>query len=136
MPKVLETLNPLPTQLYVTVAGPTKEIFNDVLHPAIGNAWENFNKTLDLLPSLDTRTVIRHTMVKNVNFPFYDQYEKMDRRADPDFIESKGYVHVGQSAGLHMKICLHMKRLWNFHLPWQKGSVILNTQTGLKAVLP
>ena len=99
MPKVLETLNPLPTQLYVTVAGPTKEIFNDVLHPAIGNAWENFNKTLDLLPSLDTRTVIRHTMVKNVNFPFYDEYEKMDRRADPDFIESKGYVHVGQSAG-------------------------------------
>ena len=27
-------------------------------------------------------------MIKNVNFPFYDEYEKMDRRADPDFIES------------------------------------------------
>ncbi|SMD31152.1 4-demethylwyosine synthase TYW1 [Picrophilus oshimae] len=97
LPMVLEKLDPLPTQLYVTVAGPTKEIFNRVLNPAIGNAWENFNKTLELLPSLDTRKVIRHTLVKDVNMPYYDEYEKLDRKADPDFIESKGYVHVGQS---------------------------------------
>ncbi len=98
LPMVLERLDPLPTQLYVTVAGPTKEIFNDVLHPATGNAWENFNRTLELLPSLDTRKVIRHTLVKDVNMPYYDEYEEMDRKADPDFIESKGYVHVGQSS--------------------------------------
>ena len=97
LPMVLEKLNPLPTQLYVTTAGPTKEIFNDVLNPAIGNAWENFNRTLELLPSLDTRKVIRHTLVKDVNMPYIDEYERMDRTADPDFIESKGYVHVGQS---------------------------------------
>ncbi|MEM0139429.1 MAG: 4-demethylwyosine synthase TYW1 [Ferroplasma sp.] len=99
MPKVIENLNPLPTQLYVTVAGPTREIFNDVLHPAIGNAWENFNKTLEIMPSLDTRKVIRHTLVKNINFPYLDEYARMDKIASPDFIESKGYVHVGQSAG-------------------------------------
>ncbi len=29
--------------------------------------------------------------------PYYDEYEKLDRIASPDFIESKGYVHVGQS---------------------------------------
>lgn len=97
LPMVLEKLNPLPTQLYVTTAGPTKQIFNDVLNPSIGNAWENFQKTLELLPSLNTRTVIRHTLVKDVNMPYLDEYEKMDRTADPDFVESKGYVHVGQS---------------------------------------
>lgn len=97
LPMVLEKLDPLPTQLYVTVAGPTKKIFNEVLNPSIGNAWENFNRTLDLLPSLDTRKVIRHTLVKDVNMPFIDEYAEMDRRADPHFIESKGYVHVGQS---------------------------------------
>ncbi len=98
LPMVLEKLNPLPTQLYVTVAGPTKEIFNDVLHPAIGNAWENFNKTLELLPSLNTRKVIRHTLVKDINMPYLDEYERMDKISEPDFIESKGYVHVGQSS--------------------------------------
>lgn len=97
LPMVLEKLHPLPTQLYVTTAGPTKRIFHEVLNPAIGNAWENFNRTLELLPSLDTRKVIRHTLVKDVNMPYLDEYEKMDRTAEPDFIESKGYVHVGQS---------------------------------------
>lgn len=97
LPMVLERLDPLPTQLYVTTAGPTKEIFFDLLNPSIGNAWENFNRTLELLPSLDTRKVIRHTLVKDVNMPFIDEYTKMDRTAEPHFIESKGYVHVGQS---------------------------------------
>ncbi len=97
LPMVLERLDPLPTQLYISVAGPTKQVFNDVLNPAMGNAWENFNRTLELLPSLNTRKVIRHTLVKDVNFPFLEEYTEMDRIASPDFVESKGYVHVGQS---------------------------------------
>ena len=97
LPMVLEKLDPLPTQLYVTTAGPTKEIFFDLLNPSVGNAWENFNRTLELLPSLDTRKVIRHTLVKDVNMPFIEEYTKMDSIAQPDFVESKGYVHVGQS---------------------------------------
>jgi tRNA wybutosine-synthesizing protein 1 len=97
LPMVLEKLDPLPTQLYVTVAGPTNQIFNDVLNPALGNAWENFNRTLELLPSLDTRIVLRHTLVKDVNMPYLDEYAALDAKADPDFIECKGYVHVGQS---------------------------------------
>jgi tRNA wybutosine-synthesizing protein 1 len=97
LPMVLERLDPLPTQLYVTTAGPTKQIFYDLLNPSIGNAWENFNRTLELLPSLDTRKVIRHTLVNGINMPYLDEYTKMDSTAQPDFIESKGYVHVGQS---------------------------------------
>ncbi len=97
MPSVLEKLDPLPTQLYITVAAPNKKIFNDILHPSIGSGWENLNRTLDLLPSLETRTVIRHTLVKSINMPFIDEYSILDRKADPDFIESKGYVHVGSS---------------------------------------
>ena len=97
LPMVLERLDPLPTQLYVTTAGPTKEIFYDLLNPSIGNAWENFNRTLELMPSLDTRKVIRHTLVKYINMPYIEEYAKMDRLASPDYIESKGYVHVGQS---------------------------------------
>ncbi len=97
LPMVLEKLDPLPTQLYVTTAGPDKKTFNELLNPTMGNAWENFQKTLELLPSLDTRKVIRHTLVKDFNMPFIDEYARMDMIASPDFIESKGYVHVGQS---------------------------------------
>lgn len=97
LPMVLEKLDPLPTQLYVTIAGPNRDVFNQLLNPAIGNAWENFLKTLELLPSLDTRKVIRHTLVKYINMPYVQEYTNLDRIADPDFIESKGYVHVGNS---------------------------------------
>ncbi len=97
LPMVLERLDPLPTQLYVTTAGPTKKIFQELLNPSIGNAWENFNRTLELMPSLDTRKVIRHTLVKDLNMPYIEEYSRMDGIARPDFVESKGYVHVGQS---------------------------------------
>ncbi len=97
LPMVLEKLSPLPTQLYVTTAGPDRKTFNELLNPTMGNAWENFQKTLELMPSLDTRKVIRHTLVKDFNMPFIEEYARMDSIASPDFIESKGYVHVGQS---------------------------------------
>lgn len=97
LPMVLEKLSPLPTQLYVTTAGPDRKTFNELLNPTMGNAWENFQKTLELMPSLNTRKVIRHTLVKDFNMPFIEEYARMDSIASPDFIESKGYVHVGQS---------------------------------------
>ena len=53
--------------------------------------------TLDLLPSLDTRTVIRHTLVDGLNLFDTEGYAALDKRADPDLIEPKGYVFVGGS---------------------------------------
>jgi tRNA wybutosine-synthesizing protein 1 len=96
-PEVLRNLNPLPTQLYVTVAAPTKEIFTKVCAPIRSNAWEQLMETLQLLPSLDTRKVIRHTLVRDWTLGFEKQYARLDSIASPHFIESKGYVHVGYS---------------------------------------
>ena len=58
-------------------------------------------KTLKLLPSLDTRTVCRHTLIKNHSLGFYDEYARLDNIAAPMFIEAKGYVHVGHSQNNH-----------------------------------
>ncbi len=55
------------------------------------------NKTLELLPSLDTRKVIRHTLLKGWNMEQIDEYARLDLKADPHFIEPKGYVYVGYS---------------------------------------
>ncbi len=97
MPEVLENLDPLPTQLYVTVAAPNEEIYRKLLIPRIERGWERLRKTLEILPSLDTRTIIRHTLVEGWNIGWEKEYAALDRLGDPDFVEPKAYVYVGYS---------------------------------------
>jgi len=98
-PDVLEKLDPLPTQLYVSIVAPNKEIYKKICSPLISDGWEKIMQTLELLPSLDTRTVIRHTLVQgwNMDDTHIEQYAKLDEMASPMFIEPKGYVFVGYS---------------------------------------
>ena len=98
-PEALEKLEPLPKQLYVSIVAPNKEVYKKICSPLISNGWEKINKTLDLLPSLNTRTVIRHTLVNNWNMDrrLIKEYSILDEKASPLFIEPKGYVFVGYS---------------------------------------
>lgn len=97
VPKALGDLTPLPTQLYVTVAAPNKKVYEQLCVPQFPRAWDNLMKTLELLPSLDTRTTVRHTLVKGWNLGWEDEYARLDEVASPTFIEPKGYVFVGDS---------------------------------------
>ncbi|MBQ3685937.1 MAG: 4-demethylwyosine synthase TYW1 [Candidatus Methanomethylophilaceae archaeon] len=96
-PERLAALDELPMQLYVTVAAPNEEVYRKVCRPKSPDGWSKLMETLELLPSLDTRTVIRHTLVKGSNFGWEKEYAALDRIADPDLIEPKGYVFVGGS---------------------------------------
>ncbi len=96
-PKIIEELDTLPTQLYISVDAPNEEIYRSLCRPKISGGWKRLMDTLDLLPSLETRTVARHTLVKGHNLGFEEEYAALDKRADPDFIEPKGYVYVGYS---------------------------------------
>jgi tRNA wybutosine-synthesizing protein 1 len=96
-PKILENLDPLPTQLYVTVAAPNLEIYKRLCVPSVPKSWELLNETLELFPSLDTRRVIRHTLVDKWNLGYENEYAKLDEKAEPTFIEPKGFVFVGGS---------------------------------------
>lgn len=40
-PEILEKLDPLPTQLYVTVAAPNEEVYKRICVPRIPDGWEN-----------------------------------------------------------------------------------------------
>jgi tRNA wybutosine-synthesizing protein 1 len=62
-----------PYQLYVTLAAPSESVFQSVCRPK-PNAWQNLMKTLSLLDNFD-RTVIRLTLVKNLNMVNPEQYE-------------------------------------------------------------
>jgi len=96
-PEELERLDTLPRQLYVTVAAPNEHIYKEVCRPKIADGWERLMRTLRLFPSLDTRTVIRHTFVKGLNMGWADEYARLDMMASPDLVEPKGYVFVGGS---------------------------------------
>lgn len=96
-PEMMEALDTLPRQLYVTVAAPDRETYRKVCRPKIDDGWERIVRTLEMMPSLDTRTVIRHTLVKGLNMHSPGKYAELDRIADPDLIEPKGYVFVGSS---------------------------------------
>ncbi len=98
-PKVLASLDPLPKQLYVSIVAPNKDIYRRLCAPILSNGWEAILETLKLLPSLDTRVVLRHTLVNgwNMQDTMISDYSRLDRIADPLFIEPKGYVYVGYS---------------------------------------
>ena len=119
LPKVLEKLDTLPTQLYVSVDAPNKQVFDEVCRPKWNSgAWEQFEKTIDLLPSLDTRIVCRHTLMKGVNMSdaHIKEFAELDNRADPDFIENKGYVFVGTAEKISpWKTCPATTTSWNSH---------------------
>ncbi len=96
-PDVLRDLEKLPTQLYVSVDAPNEEIYKKICLPKIKDGWSRIMETLELLPSLGTRTVCRHTLVEGLNVGYEEEYASLDMIAEPNFIEPKGYVHVGYS---------------------------------------
>jgi tRNA wybutosine-synthesizing protein 1 len=96
-PGALERLDPLPTQLYVTVAAPNEEMYKRLCAPTTRTGWRDLRRTLELLPSLGTRRVVRHTLVQGHNLGWEAEYARLDSLAEPDFVEPKGYVFVGYS---------------------------------------
>lgn len=83
-----------PTQLYVTLAASTKEKFNQVVNPIVENAWERLMESLSLLTEFD-RTVLRLTLVKDLNMILPEKYAEIVDKSEPMYVEPKGYVSVG-----------------------------------------
>ena len=130
-PKALENLDPLPDQLYISIVAPNKEVYKKICSPLISDSWKKIIQTLELLPSLNTRTVIRHTLVEgwNMDKKYLKQYSKLDEKSNPMFIEPKGYVFVGYSR----------KRMNLSNMPSHKSvcdfSILLADSLGYKFVM-
>lgn len=97
LPERLEALEEEPFQLYVTLAAPNKKIYDQLCKPLTSKLWDKLNETLELVNSFDCRKVVRLTLVKNFNMIKSEEYVKLIEKINPDFIEAKGYVHVGES---------------------------------------
>ncbi len=96
-PEVLERLETLPTQLYVTLIAPTEELFEKTARPSEKNAWQKINETIDLLPSIETRKVLRLTLVPGYNMDYPEKYAEYFLKSEADFLEPKGFMSVGDS---------------------------------------
>ena len=96
-PQVLSQLNEEPTQLYISVSAFDKKTYLETCRPQIPDAWEKLNETISLLPSLKCPTVIRITLVRNLNLKHPELYARLIERANPTYVEPKAYMHVGFS---------------------------------------
>ena len=102
VPNALEKLNNkkyLPTQLYISVSAPNEKKYIDISRPRQKRAWKLFLKSMDIMSVLKCRRVLRMTMINGLNTKkkYFKEYAKLIKRANPDFIEVKSYVHIGES---------------------------------------
>ena len=125
----LQDEDALPTQLYLSTNAADYESFIKINKPKYDDSWERWNRTLDMLKHLDTRTVLRITLIRNYN----DQKEMipafadMFRKASPHFIEIKSYMHIGRSTNrLEHENMLEMSEVKKFSEEIAKQSKIFS----------
>lgn len=99
-PEVLKKLGEdkcLPTQLYISLNYPNKELFKKITKNKQKDSWEKFNQSLELMKDLKTRRVLRMTLIRDLNMKegHVEEYVKLIKKAMPDFLEIKGYMSVG-----------------------------------------
>jgi tRNA wybutosine-synthesizing protein 1 len=95
-PDILAKMDPLPTNLYLSLSSPTKEIFKKLQHPTSPELWDNIQKTIELFGKLKTNRVVRLTLIKGINME-PAAYVDHIKKAKPDFIEAKAYMFIGGS---------------------------------------
>ncbi|UVS70469.1 4-demethylwyosine synthase TYW1 [Nitrososphaera viennensis] len=95
----LESEDALPTQIYLSTNASNKKMFLQVNRPRHRDAWERWQDSLRFLSTVDTRTVLRMTMIRGYNDGADDieDFARVMSEGDPHFIEIKSYMHVGMS---------------------------------------
>jgi tRNA wybutosine-synthesizing protein 1 len=94
-PEMISRINP--SQLYVSMDAPNEETYYKVCRPQSIHLWSKFNKSLEVLRYKATRKVIRITLIKGINMFHPDGYAELIRKASPDYVEVKAYMHLGFS---------------------------------------
>lgn len=83
-----------PTQLYITLPAPDKATLQKSTLPMHDDSWERLQKSLSLLKKFK-RSVIRLTLVRDLNFIRPEKYAKIIDKTGVDFIECKSFMAVG-----------------------------------------
>jgi len=85
-----------PTQLYVSLDAPNKELYKKIDHPQIRGTWEKIMQSLGLMKKFK-RNVLRITAVKGLNMIDAENYGSLIKKFKPLFVEIKAYMWLGWS---------------------------------------
>lgn len=95
VPEMLAKVSP--SQFYMSLDAPDLETYLKVCQPKSVVLWEKINESLSLMKQKNSRTVIRTTLVKGENMFKPEAYAELIKKASPDFVEIKAYMHLGFS---------------------------------------
>ena len=96
LPERLKNLEE-PTNLYISLDAPDKETYKKIDKPSLSEFWKRLNESLELMNSFSCKKVLRLTLVKGWNMKNIEGYAKLIEIANPDFVEVKGFMHVGEA---------------------------------------
>ena len=119
----------LPTQLYLSTNAADHESFMKINKPRYEDSWERWNASLKMLKGLDTRTVLRITLIRDYNTSdeMIPAFASMIKEASPHFIEIKSYMHVGRSTNrLERENMLELDEVMHFSSELAKQSKIFS----------
>ncbi len=88
--------NAMPTQLYISLDAPNKELYKKIDMPVIKGGWERLQQSLALMKKFK-RNVLRITAIKGLNMEHAEQYAALIKKYKPLFVEVKAYMWVGWS---------------------------------------
>ncbi len=96
-PSMIKKINP--TQLYISMIAPNQPLYRKISQTCNKDGWKRYLETLKILKqkSKSTRTVLRLTLIKDINMLEPENYAKLIKIAGPDFIEIKAYMNIGFS---------------------------------------
>lgn len=99
MLKRLQAEDALPTQIYLSTNASNKRMFHQINRPLHTDAWDRWWESLRFLATVNTRTVLRMTLIRRYNDAagFVGEFAEMMAQGNPHFIELKSYMHIGMS---------------------------------------
>ena len=123
MLKKLVNENALPTQIYLSTNASNRKMFNIINRPRYKDAWQRWNDSLLLLSKMNTRTVIRVTLIRGYNesLGYMNEFAEILRMGNPHFIELKSYMHIGMSTSrLEKSSMLEMNEVREYSVELKK----------------
>ncbi len=98
-PDVLAGLEEEPSQLYVSLEAWDEESHRELNRPLLPRTWSLVLKTLEILPSFSSPTVLRITLIKsrNMHEKALRGFARLIELAEPTYVEVKAYMYLGFS---------------------------------------
>jgi len=86
-----------PTQLYLSLIAYDEALYKKINRPVVKAGWTRLNAGIDSFSANPSKKAVRITLVRGYNLEHPERFARLIERANPDYIEPKGYVHVGYS---------------------------------------